>query len=790
VTILVAAEQQLRDTLLPVLAKKGYTLIFVQDCDGIGTLVRTHPLDLIIVDIDMMANDSFRASTELKAALETTLIPVIALQSARATPRLKALAKFLRHRAVAVIDRPVDTNQLEREVARALGEDAPAAGCLTELTLSRLIDGELSQEETDRAHDHLARCRTCSQRFEEWKTADALFRDSFRTVMMTRMHSSKDCISPKKLTAYFRNGLPAAERAQVEAHLSRCAFCTRELVALYKLMKEFDEKQLEPLGEEMLHRLKSGMRELLRKAKGPLVCIHCVGSIPLGSATCPQCGAPVRGKTPEKTLPAPKQVAEGHDGNGLATRPNGGYVGSRKVQVAASLFGLTLLTSAVLAGIVVHQNRDLSRSARVAIDGSELEPQTGEDSGMAALFERGTEGKIEVFGQIAMYEPRTRRFDVPENVNETARALIAQHYYDAVVGEKALQHDDIWHVFGTLNAVETKGSTAPLLPRTRNRILGPDELLSLRAELSGSFSGLGVSVRLSPERDGEQIIGFTPRSPAREAGLQVGDVITEIDGTSLRGLNLPEMTNLGRGPAGTEAVLSVRRQERLDFEVRVPRRKSRLYVVEHRTLSSDIAYVRAYPLARPVVEKLNNTLVNLKRAGVEKVILDLRGNTGGSLHVAVDIAALFLPEGAPIARMRSQSGEQRFYSQGGNVWDGPLAVLVDNHTLSGAELIAAALQGSCRALIVGESTAGKAGVQTIYKLPDDYAVQLTTGVLVGADEVVFENRGVDPDIELVGVTGTELSRHYTEIPENAFIQAAFQALENGIATQKRRSSGS
>jgi carboxyl-terminal processing protease len=234
----------------------------------------------------------------------------------------------------------------------------------------------------------------------------------------------------------------------------------------------------------------------------------------------------------------------------------------------------------------------------------------------------------------------------------------------------------------------------------------------------------------------------------------------------------------------------VRRQERPDFEVRVARRESRLYVVEHRILSSDTAYVRAYPLARPVVEKLNNTLTNLKRAGVEKVILDLRGNMGGSLHVAVDIAALFLPEGAPIARMRSQSGEQRFYSQGDNVWDGPLAVLVDSHTLSGAELIAAALQGSCRALIVGESTAGKASVQTIYKLPDEYAVQLTTGVLVGADEVVFENCGVDPDIELVGVTGTELSRHYMEVPENAFIQAVFQALESGTATHKRRSSGS
>ncbi len=763
-TILVAAEQQLRDALLPVLARKGYALVFVEGVYGIGQLVGTHPFDLIIVDLDALAKDSLTTSTELKRVLERVLVPIIVVENSRAMRRLRALASFLRQRATVVLDKPLDMNQLEREVARALGDTAVKPGCLTENTVSRLVDGELSQEEADRVHDHLARCETCAQRFEEWKKADDLFRSSFRTVMMTRMHSSKACISPRRLTAYFRGALPAAERAEVEAHLSRCAFCTRELVALYKLMKDFDDRQLEPLGEEMLHRLKSGMRELLRKAKGPLICIQCVGSIPLGSEACPECGAIVRGSVPQKILPAEKQIAEGHDGEGMATRPNGGYVGSRKAQVAASLIGLLLITAAVLAGIVVNQNRDLGRSGFFA--------QTGEESCIAALLENQIEEKIEVFGQIASYEPRTRRFDVPDNVARIARALVAQQYYDAATAEKALQHDDIWHVFTALNSIETGGSTAPLLPKTRNRILGPDHTRILKCELSGNFSGIGVIVQRAPGGIGQEVLGFRENSPAEQAGLRVGDIITEVDGTALRGLDLTEMTALVRGPVGSTAKLKVTREALPEFELRVARSSAPVYVVKHIMIDAMTAHLLVNPVTRATPEKLKGVLTGLSASGVKNLVLDLRDNTGGSVQAALDIASLFLPEGAPIARIRGRSGEKCLYSEGEAIWEGQLAVVVDSRTLSAAELVAAALQGNGRALIVGETTAGKASIQSIFTLSEDYAVQLTTDVLAGADGLVFENCGVEPDIEVVGIRDAETSK-------DAFVQAALRGLESG-----------
>ena len=210
-TILVAGDQRLRDLLLHSLAQKGYTLVFVQSGEEFATLVRTLPIDLVIMDMDTVARSSFSTLAELKRVLESLSVPVVvAAESAGVTPDLEELRRLLRQNSAAVLNRPLDLKQLEQEVARILGDEFPRTDCLTEQTLSRLTDGELSEKEADRAQDHLSECDTCERRFEEWKRTDSLFRDSFETVMMTRMHSSTDCISPKRLTAYFRDGLPAA----------------------------------------------------------------------------------------------------------------------------------------------------------------------------------------------------------------------------------------------------------------------------------------------------------------------------------------------------------------------------------------------------------------------------------------------------------------------------------------------------------------------------------------------------------------------------------------------------
>jgi len=251
-TVLVAGEgHELRDLLLPFLAEKRYAPLFVSDGEELIELARMQPLDVIIIDLDMLVRDGLTTLEELKSDPATASIPVIMVaQSTGMMAHLKELDKFLRENTIAILDKPVDITELDRAIAGVLGEAADSGGCLTGEMLARLLDGELSGEEAERAQRHLARCQTCQEQYDEWQSTDSFLKVFFRTGMMVRIEPSEECLSRRKVTAYFRNGLSAQDRAEVEAHLSRCSYCTRELVALHRLMKEFDQKEPAPLSEE------------------------------------------------------------------------------------------------------------------------------------------------------------------------------------------------------------------------------------------------------------------------------------------------------------------------------------------------------------------------------------------------------------------------------------------------------------------------------------------------------------------------------------------------------------
>jgi carboxyl-terminal processing protease len=745
--ILVAGEQrELGEFLLPFLARKGYTLSFVRSADEFIERVEAESFDLIIMDLDLSAEDGFTTSEELNGDLRAISTPVIAVaDSTRLVPCLKGLGQLLKHNAAAVLDKPVDLRELDREMARVFGARTLKAGCLTDDTLGRLADGELPEGETKLAQRHLAQCQFCQQRYDVAKRTDLVLRESFSTGVETAMESSEECISPSKLTAYFRDGLSALERKEVETHLARCSYCTRELVSLYKLMKEYDEKQTEQLGEDVLHRLKVGMKELLDKAKGPLICVHCFGSIPLENESCPQCGAWVKGRAQGDSAANARDERDKESGE---PRSDQGYLGARRVQVAGSLFALLVIGSIVLLGLTSYQNYKFNVIAKPAINKVNTLLSAGAETILAEHIQKNVEEEIEVFGRVAMYESRPTRLEVPLDVARIARMVVDEYYHDQTVAEKALRHGDIWDAFRVLNRSENRGSRSPLLPKYPNRILNPDEMQLLKGEMSGSYTGIGLFARRARWGNGDEIIDFSPDSTAEKAGLKIGDVITEVDGRSLRGLDLHQKASLVRGPAGTRAKLRVKRQGVPDFQVWVSREKTIVPSVGYRAVGKDTGYVSVEGLAEWVPAQLNKALDEFNESHVRKLVLDLRGNTGGSLQTAADVVGLFLPEQTLMTRIGYNEGQRECYAKGGCCWDGLLAVLVDGETMSGAELIAAALQGTDRAVIVGERTAGKGSVQTVYRLGGGYGIQLTTGVLAAPDGTVFNNRGVEPDVEV------------------------------------------
>jgi len=754
VTILVGGgQEELGNVLLPFLARRGYAVVFVPNGQELIEQARAQPIDLIIMDLNMPLKDGIRTLDGLKAVPETSAIPVIIL--AKSTDvKSRTRGEILRQGAAAVLDKPVDLEGLEREIEKVIGAESEQGGCLTDETLGRLADDALPQKEAERAKGHLSRCRSCQEKYDEWKRAEELVRDLFRTAMTIHMEPSKDCLSPWKLTAYFRGALPKYERARLEEHLSRCSYCTRELVALHRLMKEFDEKEPEPLSPETLNRLTSQVRDLVRKGQGDVL---------------------ERARTEKGKIAETR--AQSQDDAQTKKNTKVRCLSTKKAQVAASLVGLTLVLSAAVAGFTAYRHQKTVATARAVSQRTNAISRRAEESGHVALPQVQVEEKIEVFGQVAVFQQKPERFAIPEHVDRIARALIKQHYYDESIAEEALERTDIQDVFDALNRLETEQSKSQFLPKCPNRILSPDELLLLKGELSGRFAGIGICLRRAPDESGMQIIGFAASSPAKEAGLQVGDIITEANGEPLRGLDLAQTTSLIRGPINTTVELKVVRHGVPDFVVPLLRIPSEIIKGQATILEPNTPYMRMYSFLNGAPEYIEDALGQFKEQYCRHLILDLRGNTGGDLKVARDVAELFLPKDAPIYKIGDRSGARIFTSGKSPKWEKPMVVLVDSKTVSAGELVAAVLKDSHRALLVGERTAGKGSVQTAYKVSDNYGIQITTATLSGPNGQTFNNCGVEPDIRAVQTGEKEFLSRVSNIAEDASVKAALEALE-------------
>jgi len=644
-------------------------------------------------------------------------------------------------------------------------------GHLSDEMLNRLVDGELCQEEADRAKHHLFLCRACQIRYEQWLRMGALLEGFFDAESAAKSASQAQCLSHQEMTAYFRNALSAEQRAEVERHLGSCSSCRKKLVATHGLMHGFETVEAGSTGSLRMHGLEEQIKALLCRLRDQRVCVECLEDVAAGSNVCPRCG---------EYVPAPVTAElESNRGMPEVSTISGLKSGRGRLQLAfaASVVGLALIGSLAYVGISLSVNRERPDVQTVAVDKSYNGRSDVVDKVLADNVENHVRERIEMFGRIAMFEHKPTRFEVPAGVDRTARALIAEYYYDTPIAGQVAGRDNIWDVFAAVNRLEARGSQSLFRPKFPNRILGPDEFHALRDELSGAF--LGVGIMCQHRRGTLEIVGFGQNSPADNVGLMVGDLITEVDGRSLAGLDLTQSAELVRGLAGTSVRLKVVREDTPDFEVVVPRQKTSMpgSAVEFGVIAGDVGYVRLFGFIEGTTESLKDAVGVLKQAGVNRLVLDVRANHGGSAHIAADVAGLFLEEDALVATIREKTRERSFYAQDGPIWEGPVAVLVGHETMSGAELVAAVLQQDRGAIVVGQRTAGKGSVQTVYKLDDEYAVQLTTGVLACSNGFVFDKCGVEPDVEVGGVVWNDRYRSGRERRGDEHLDAALMSFE-------------
>jgi len=276
-----------------------------------------------------------------------------------------------------------------------------------------------------------------------------------------------------------------------------------------------------------------------------------------------------------------------------------------------------------------------------------------------------------------------------------------------------------------------------------SQYLPESESTSFENAVEGQYSGIGVWLR-SDESGLVGIAGVVPTSPAEFANLQEGDLIQSVDGETTKDKSLDTVAKLLSGKPNTTAILSVNRsEETLTFSVK--RTELRSNPVQLKKLKNEIVLISISEFTRGTARSMRSALAasGAERAGV---ILDLRGNPGGLLVEATDVAGAFLNGGTVVEFFKPGKSPEIFYAIGDGDSKTPLVVLIDRGTASAAEIVAAALQDRNRAVIVGERTFGKAAVQDLTELSDGSAIELTIGYYLTPNGKRLEGKGLDPDI--------------------------------------------
>ena len=272
----------------------------------------------------------------------------------------------------------------------------------------------------------------------------------------------------------------------------------------------------------------------------------------------------------------------------------------------------------------------------------------------------------------------------------------------------------------------------------------------MKVQTRGEFGGLGIEV--SMENGLVKVVSPIDDTPAARAGLKPGDLITHLDGEPVQGLTLPEAVEKMRGPVNSELKLTIRREGRDPFDVKLVRATIKIQSVRSHLKGDNIGYVRITTFNEQTDVGLSNAIKNLKQQAGNKligVVLDLRNDPGGLLDQAVAVSNAFLDKGEIVStRGRRSEDAQRYDARaGGDITRGlPVVVLINGGSASASEIVAGALQDHHRAILLGTRSFGKGSVQTIIPLPGHGAMRLTTARYYTPSGRSIQAKGIDPDI--------------------------------------------
>ncbi len=328
--------------------------------------------------------------------------------------------------------------------------------------------------------------------------------------------------------------------------------------------------------------------------------------------------------------------------------------------------------------------------------------------------------------------------------------------------------EEFWSVWNLLEDKFATGSTTKNISdeeRIRGAINGlvdsygdpytvyfpPADAAAFDENISGNFSGVGMEVGL---REGLiTVISPLPETPAEKAGILAGDVIVKIDELTTEDMRIDEAVSHIRGEKGTVVVLQIYREGEVEF-IDIPVTRDTINIPTVKTEQVEDTFIIALYSFNAVAEnQMRSALQEYLDSGAETLVLDLRGNPGGYLQGAVNIASYFLPAGKVVVKeeFSDSSKDDVFRSRGRQIQiftPQNLVVLVDNGSASASEILAGALKDHGVATIIGSQTFGKGSVQELVKLDNGSSLKVTIARWLTPNGTSISDGGLTPDITI------------------------------------------
>ena len=274
--------------------------------------------------------------------------------------------------------------------------------------------------------------------------------------------------------------------------------------------------------------------------------------------------------------------------------------------------------------------------------------------------------------------------------------------------------------------------------------LNSSETKALEERLAGSYKGIGIEII------GSEIVGVTKDSPAEEAGLQVGDLLVSVDGTSVGDKSSSEISDLIKNSSDESVSLIINRAgTELTYDVAIADVATK--AIAYSLLENNIGYLKMDIFSKTLSSQVDLALKDMESQGMQKLIMDLRDNTGGYLESAEDTASLFLEKGKLIYSLENSETKADYHDETSACKNYPIVILLNSNSASASEILAAALKDSYSGpiLFVGETSYGKGLVQQTYDLSDGSMAKYTSARWLRPNGECINGKGLKPDYEVI-----------------------------------------